>query len=275
MVNRFFLLSLFFGVLSQLSAAPLKIVAAENCYGGVAAQIAGPTAEVVSIMSNPNQDPHGFQSDAATARAIAEADIVIENGLGYDGWMEKLLKIPGKKGRQVIIMADLLHANKAANPHLWYDPSTMPALAKKLAEILHKPEAEVAFLESMKPLAEKIVALRAKTNGIKVTATEPIFNYMATALGLEMLNEGYQKAIMNEIEPTFQETVTMEESLTTKKARLLFSNSQVTTMATTRILTLAAKVGVPIIPITETQPLTEKSYVSWMLSELEKIERAL
>lgn len=270
------LFALFFlGSFCQLMATPLKIVAAENCYGGVVAQIAGPTAEVLSIMSNPNQDPHEFQSDAATARAVAEADIVIENGLGYDAWMEKLLAIPGKKKRLQIVIADLIHANKGANPHLWYDPSTMTALAKKLAEVLNKPEAAAAFLESMKPLHEKIASLRSKTNGIKVTATEPIFNYMAAALGFEMLNEGYQQAIMNETEPTFQQTVAMEQSLITKRARLLFNNSQVNNAATMRLLTLATKAGVPIVPVTEMQPLTEKSYVAWMLSELEKIERAL
>lgn len=272
---RLFLLTFFLGVLAPLNAALIKVVAAENCYGGVAAQIAGPTAEVVSIMSNPNQDPHEFQSDAATARAVAEADLIIENGLGYDTWMEKLLGIPGKKNRLVITVAELMHAKKGDNPHLWYNPATMPALAKKVAEVLHKPEAETTFLESMKPLMEKITSLRTKTNGMKVTATESVFNYMAVALGFEILNEGYQQAIMNETEPTFQQIVAMEQSLTTKTARLLFNNSQVSNAATTRLLALATKAGVPIIPVAETQPLTEKSYVSWMLSQLEKIEHAL
>ncbi|MBX9742197.1 MAG: zinc ABC transporter substrate-binding protein [Chthoniobacterales bacterium] len=272
---KFFLFALFFGALLPLKAAPLKIVAAENCYGEVAQQIAGPTAEVLSIMSNPNQDPHEFQSDAATARAVAQADIIIENGIGYDSWMEKLLGIPGKKSRLVIIIAELMHARKGDNPHLWYNPSTMPALAKKLAEVLNKPEAEAVFLESMKPLYEKIASLRTKTNGVKVTATEPVFNYMATALGLEILNEGYQQAIMNETEPTFQQTVAMEKSLLTKTARLLFNNIQASNASTTRLLTIAKKQDVPIIAVTETQPLTEKNYVTWMLSELEKIDRAL
>lgn len=268
-----FTFSLLFGALFSLSAAPIKIVAAENCYGDVAAEVGGPMVEVVSIMNNPNQDPHEFQSDAATARAVAEADVIIENGLGYDSWMQKLLAASGKKKFLVITVADLVNAKSGANPHLWYDPSTMLMLAKKIAEALHKPEAAAAFLESMKPLQEKIASLRLKTNGMKVTATEPVFNYMASALGMEMLNEGYQQAIMNETEPTFQQTVAIEQSLRTKTARFLFSNSQVSNAATTRLLAIATKAGVPIISVTETQPPTEKSYVHWMLSELQKIEK--
>lgn len=277
-VNREILgLFLFFlvGSLFQVSATPLKIVAAENFYGNVAKQVAGPSAEVLSIMSNPNQDPHEFQSNAATAKAVADADIIVYNGLGYDSWMEKLLSVPGKKERLIISAAELMRAKAGANPHLWYDPATMRALATRLAEVLRRPEAGVSFLESMKPLYEKIAMLRSKTNGMNVTATEPIFYYMASALGLKMLNEGYQQAIMNDAEPTFQQTVAMEKSLATKTVRLLFNNSQASNAGTTRLLKIAAENGIPIITVTETEPLDQKSYVTWMLSELEEIELAL
>lgn len=272
---RFFLLILLFlfETTFQLTAASPKIVAAENFYGNVAKQIAGPSAEVFSIMSNPEQDPHEFQSNAATAKAVADADIIIENGLGYDSWMEKLLSIPGKKTRLVINVAELMHAKTGANPHLWYDPATMPALATKLASVLKQPDA--SFLKSMKVLHEKIAMLRSKTDGMKVTATEPIFYYMAHALGFQMLNEGYQQAIMNETEPTFEQTIAIEKSLSTKTARLFFYNTQTTNASTTRLLRMATQAGVPIVPITEMEPLHEKDYVAWMLSTLEKIEGAL
>src|ERR1700744_5664765 len=105
-------------------AKTLKIVAAENFYGGVAAQIGGGEVTVTSIVSNPNQDPHEFTSDAATAKAVADADIVIYNGLGYDDWMSKLLGVGGKKDRVVIKVADLIGAKDGDNPHIWYDPRT-------------------------------------------------------------------------------------------------------------------------------------------------------
>src|ERR1700723_2253085 len=107
---------------------PCHIVAAENFYGGVAAQIAGNSADIISVLSNPNQDPHEFTTDAATAKAVADADIIIYNGLGYDDWMDKLLGTQGKAGRVVIRVADLIGAKAGDNPHIWYDPRTMPAL---------------------------------------------------------------------------------------------------------------------------------------------------
>ncbi len=272
---RLLLLIFLLIVATPCSAAPIKIVAAENFYGITAQEIAGSSATVLSIMSNPNQDPHEFQSDAKTAKAIADANIIIYNGLGYDAWMEKLLGVPGKKERLVINVSELVHAKKGANPHLWYDPQTMIALAARLTEVLKRPEANVAFSESMKPLTEKIAALRTKTKGMKVTATEPLFSYMAFGLGFQMLNEEYQWAIMNDTTPTFQQTVAMEKSLSTKTARLLFNNSQASNNATTRLLGIALHAGIPIITITETEPPSEKSYVTWMLSELEKIEKAL
>ena len=258
-----------------LHAQPLKIVAAENFYGDVAQQIAGSSAEVLSIMSNPNQDPHNFQMNAQTARAVADADIVIQNGLGYDTWMEKLLGVPGKKKRLVITVATLVEAPKGANPHLWYDPQTMFALAAKLAVVLHKPKAGESFVTSMQPLRDKMAALKVKTEGLQVTATEPVFGYMALALGFQMLNEGYQEAIMNDVTPSFQQTVAFEKSLTAKTAKLLFANSQASNPATARMIQLAQKEKIPVIFVTEMQPPAEKTYVAWMLSTLQKIEEAL
>lgn len=124
-----------FALLLFIATAPAstQIVAAENFYGGVASTVAGPDATVTSIMSNPNQDPHEFQTDAATAKAVADADIVIYSGIGYDDWMEKLLAVPGKESRTVIKVSELIGAKDGANPHIWYHPETMPALVAKLA----------------------------------------------------------------------------------------------------------------------------------------------
>src|SRR5262249_14815177 len=151
--------------------ADVKIVAAENFYGGVAKQVAGGAADVTAILSNPNQDPHEFTSDAKTAKAVADADIVIYNGLGYDGWMDKLLGGAGKPHRVVIRVADLIGAQEGANPHIWYDPRTMPALADKVymtmanldvgKESMYFGRSEV-FKSSMKDVTDEIDALKGK-----------------------------------------------------------------------------------------------------------------
>lgn len=273
--KNIFLSCLFFLSALGLHAKPLQIVAAENFYANVAQTIAGSSAEVVSIMNNPNQDPHDFQSDAKTAKAVADADVVIYNGLGYDTWIEKLLGVNKKSNRVIINVAQLLGAKKGSNLHLWYDPQTMPALAAKLATILNRPQAATAFLESMQPLIQKIATLKLKTKGMKATATEPVFGYMASALGIQMLNEKYQWAIMNDVTPSFQEIVSFEQSLTSHTAQLLFQNSQTMNPATQRMITLAHEHHIPVISITETEPANSKNYVYWMISQLQEIEAAL
>jgi zinc/manganese transport system substrate-binding protein len=261
--------------LTKLATASVNIVAAENFYGGVAEQIGGSSVQVVSILTHPNQDPHEFQADVATAKVIANADIVIFNGIGYDDWMERLLAVTGKTHRVVIKVADLIGAKAGENPHLWYHPKTISALATKIAQVLHQPQAGALFHQSLQPLFDKIAALKKKTSGIKVTATEPLFGYMATALGFEMLNDNYQIAVMNDTDPNFTQTANFEKSLTNKTVKILFYNSQVTAPSTQRMQSIAKKHGIPIVGVTETQPTDTKSYVEWMLSELSVVEKAL
>ncbi len=258
----------------SVSAAQPNIVAAENFYGSVAQQVA-PEARVTSILSNPNQDPHEFQTDAATAAAVAGADIVIYSGIGYDDWMERLLATGGKLNRTVIKVSDLIGAKDGDNPHIWYDPKTMPALVAKLAEVLKLPDAATDLSKTMQPLEEKIAALQPRSKGLKVTATEPVFGYMATALGMEMLNYDYQIAVMNDTEPSFQQTADFENSLKSKVAKVLFYNNQVTDPSTEQMRKLAQEHGVPVVGVSETMPPDASSYAAWMLSQLDALEKVL
>ncbi|HWC61490.1 MAG TPA: zinc ABC transporter substrate-binding protein [Verrucomicrobiae bacterium] len=264
---------------SLLSAASLQaqspnIVAAENFYGGVARQIAGPSAKITSILSNPNQDPHEFQTSAATAKAVEDADIVIYSGIGYDDWTQKLLGLKGKPGRTVICVADLIGAKSGDNPHIWYDPRTMPALADKLGKILNEPQKAAEFKKSMAEVTAKIAKIKAAHAGTPVTATEPVFGYMADALGFKMLNYSFQVAVMNDTEPSFKDTSAYEKSLTSGTVKVLFYNSQVTDPVTQRMQTIAKEHHIPIVGVTETQPPDSKSYIDWMLSELNGVEKA-
>jgi zinc/manganese transport system substrate-binding protein len=260
---------------SRPDAAKVSIVAAENFYGGVARQVAGTTADVTSILNNPNQDPHEFTTDAATARGVADADIVIYNGIGYDDWMDKLLGAQGKPGRIVIRVADLIGAKSGDNPHIWYDPRTMPALAAKLAEILKQPDNLAAFQKEMNAVTSKITEIKSAHTGTVVTATEPVFGYMADALGFKMENYDFQLAVMNDTEVSFQQASDFEKSLNDKLIKILFYNSQVTDPVTQREQEIAKKIGVAVIGVTETQPPDAKNYADWMLAELNAVEMGL
>ena len=168
---------------ARAAEGKIEVVAAENFYGNVAQQIGGDRVSVVSILNNPDQDPHLFEVSPAVIRKVAAAQVVLYNGAGYDPWVEQVLSATAKPGRVAIVAADLMQRKSGDNPHLWYDPATMPAVARALATALaaanpaHKDDyaARLAtFLASLAPLDAKIAAVRDKYAGTAVTATEPV-----------------------------------------------------------------------------------------------------
>jgi zinc/manganese transport system substrate-binding protein len=280
------LLPVLLGAVLALPAAaqPVPVVAAENFYGDLARQVGGDGVAAESILSNPDQDPHLFEASPSVARALAGARIVIENGADYDPWMAKLLAAGrGPAGRQVVVVADLVGKHAGDNPHLWYDPATMPAVARALAAALDTADPAGAagydarlqdFLRSLQPLDERIAAIRARHAGVEVAATEPVFGYMADALGLHMREARFQLAVMNDTEPRASDVAAFEADLGGHKVALLLYNSQATNAAARRVLGVARKAGVPVVGVTETEP-AGKTYQAWMLDQLDAVDRAL
>ena len=261
----------------------LNVVAAENFYGDVARQIGGDDVAIASIMSNPDQDPHLFETTPGVVKQIAGAHIVILNGADYDPWMDKLLKSSPRPGRTAIDVADLVGKKVGDNPHLWYEPGTMPAAAKALAEAFAKADAAhkdgyaarlKAFLASLKPIDDKIAAIRAKFAGTTVTASEPVFGYMANALGLKMRNEGFQLSIMNDTEPSARDVAAFQDDLKGHKVRVMFYNKQASNKAVQALVDLAHASKIPVVGVTETAP-PNLSYQEWMLTQLNETEKAL
>ncbi|WP_428377318.1 metal ABC transporter solute-binding protein, Zn/Mn family [Lichenicoccus sp.] len=263
-------------------AAP-RIVAAENVYGDVASQLAGAGAQVSSVLSNPNQDPHLFEASPSVARALSRATITISNGAGYDAWMSGLLAASPAAGRHDIVVGDLLGVRPGSNPHLWYDPQTMVVFAGGLTEVLDACEparaaahaaARDRFLASLAPVTRRIAEIRRRFGGTSVTATEPVFGLMSNALGLVMRNERFQVAVMNDAEPSTSDVVAFEDDLRSHRVAVLFYNSQAIDNAARRLLGLARTAGIPVVGVTETEP-AGLTYQSWMLRELDLAEKAL
>ena len=263
--------------------ATIKIVAAENFYGDVARQIGGSHVEVTSILSNPDEDPHLFETSPSTAKALESAEIVIYNGADYDPWMAKLLSASKKPERANIVAADLVGAKSGDNPHLWYEPKTLPEVAAALAAKLEARDpadaAEykanlTAFQKSFAPILKEIMSIRDKHKGLDVTATEPVFGYMAKALGFEMLNYPFQVSVMNNAEPSASQVAGFEDSLRSHKAKILFYNSQVTDKTTQRLKDMANSAGIPVIGVTETEPKDVKTQ-AWFQGQLADIKKAL
>jgi zinc/manganese transport system substrate-binding protein len=271
--------------ITDLHAADDKIavVAAENFYGDVAQQIGGDRVAVTSILSNPDQDPHLFETSPSVVRAIIAAQVALYNGADYDPWMKKLLDASPQTTRSVIVAADLLNKKAGDNPHLWYDPPTMPAVARALAAALsaadpaHRDEYAdrlQKFLASLQPLDAKIAALGSKFDGLPVTATEPVFGYMAAALHLTMKNEHFQLAVMNDTEPSPREVAAFEHDLATHSVRAIFYNKQASSNLVRHLIDRARASKIPVVGVTETCP-AGVSYQQWMLSELDATEKAL
>jgi zinc/manganese transport system substrate-binding protein len=268
---------------ARAAEGKIEVVAAENFYGNVAQQIGGDRVSVVSILNNPDQDPHLFEVSPAVIRKVAAAQVVLYNGAGYDPWVEQVLSATAKPGRVAIVAADLMQRKSGDDPHLWYDPATMPAVARALATALaaadpaHKDDyaARLAtFLASLAPLDAKIAAIRDKYAGTAVTATEPVFGNMAQALKLTMANERFQLAIMNDTEPSARDIAAFERDLKDRKVRVLFYNKQAPTKLVQHLIELARAAKIPVVGITETAP-GGSSYQDWMLMQLDETQRAL
>lgn len=271
-------------VLSSASAeTPIPIVAAENFYGDVAQQIGGPEVAVTSVLSNPDQDPHLFETSPAVARAVAAARIVVYNGIDYDPWMEKQVQATHSNERTAIDVAALMGKKTGDNPHIWYDPATMPAFAERLAALLtgldpaHRADFATRlakFRSSLQPVAFLTIQLRERLDGTPAAATEPVFGYMLSALGMTVSDPHFQLAVMNNTEPSASDVAQLEGDLQNRRVKLLIYNSQATDAIAQHMVDIARGSHVPVVGVTETEP-PGKNFQKWIADELNAVDRAL
>jgi zinc/manganese transport system substrate-binding protein len=262
---------------------PIKILAAQNFYAEVATAIGGDRVSVETVAMPADADPHDFEPAPSVARSVSDAAIVVFNGADYDHWMEHLLESTERPDRQVIEAAQLIGVEEGDNPHVWYDPRTIPAVAEALAATLAELDPadaanyetrKAAFLATVKPVGDKVAAIRDRFAGSPIAATEPVFGYMADALGLKSSNAEFQAAIMNETEPSAKDVAALESYLREHKVKALIYNTQVTDAMTEQLLSVAKEADVPVVGVTETTP-EGKTYPEWMLDELDALEKAL
>ena len=264
-------------------AEPVAVVAAESVYGDLVRQIGGGNVAVTSVIASADQDPHEFEPGPAVARAVAGARLVVYNGAGYDPWMERLLSAASSRGRETIDVARLAGRKPGDNPHVWYDVAAISAFATAVAAKLsaidpaHRQayaDGLAAFDASLSPLRARIAALRARFAGTPVSATEPVFQYMAGALGLTVRNAAFQRAVMNGTEPGARTMKAFEDDLRRHTVKALLYNTQTGAAVAQRMRDIAKQTGVPVVAITETQP-PGRTYPQWMLAQLDALERAL
>lgn len=264
-------------------AKPIDIIAAENFYGAVAKQIGGNFVQVTSILNQPDQDPHLFNLTPKVARILEQGDLIIYNGLGYDPWIQNLLRVGSATTRTFMCIADLMHRKEGANPHIWYDPKTMPVYARALRDYLmkHDPQHQKdyrvhyqQFIAQQQNLWRLIQQIKVQHNSVSVIATEPVFGYMAQALGFRMQGISFQLSMMNGVDPSPKQVQDFQLQLQQHRVKLVFYNSQVSSPLVLHLLHQAKLLGIPIIGVMETQP-TQLTYYQWMSHQLKQVEKAL
>ncbi len=267
------------------SSDVIQAVGAENQYANVISQIGGKYVSVTAIMSNPNTDPHSFEASPSVAQAVSAADLVVQNGVGYDTFMNKIESASPSSSRRVIDVQTLLGLpDDTKNPHLWYDPMTMPQVAAQLAKDLSALEPAHAsyfkanakhFDASLNPWHAALASFKRQHPGTPVATTEPVGDYMLQAAGTDNLTPwSLQADVMNGVDPAPQD-INLENSLfKDHRVKAFLYNQQVTDTLTQSFLKLAAQYHVPVVGVYETMP-TGFSYQSWMLAEIDALQHAI
>jgi zinc/manganese transport system substrate-binding protein len=268
------------------SSATIVAVGAENEYANVISQVGGKYVHASAIESNPNTDPHTFEASASVAQLISSAHLVVQNGLGYDTYMNKIEAASPDTGRKVIDVQHLLGLpDSTPNPHLWYKPSTMPAVAKAIAADLsalqpaHKAyfaAKAAAFEASLQPWYHAIAQFKARYPGTPVATTEPVGDYLLQAAGTRNLTPfAFQANIMNGVDPAPQYVSLQDGLFSGHKVKVFLYNQQVTDSLTASFLAAAHRDGIPVVGVYETMPEPGYNYQSWMMAETAALERAV
>ena len=264
----------------------VRVVAGENFWGNIAAQIGGRHVRVTSILASPTADPHLYESDVANAVAVAEAGLVIENGAGYDDFLSQLLGATRHPGRVVLSVQNVLGATGPdMNPHFWYDIPRVPEVARAIEAALARLEPRdasafaaglAAFDASLHPIEAVIGQIRQRYPGAPVAYTERVPGYLLAAAGLRVLTPpGFAAAIEDGTDPSPDDTVVMDGLLTHHRVKVLLYNAQVVSAATQHVRALARQSRIPVVGVTETMPPSYRSYQAWQLAQAEAILRAL
>src|ERR1700759_2450169 len=271
---------------STASAHKIVAIGAENEYTSVLQQVGGQYVQASAIMSNPNTVPHTFEASASVARKVSSAQLVVQNGLGYDTFMDSIEKAVPDSSRKVINVQKVLGLpDSTPNPHLWYDPSTMPAVANAIAADLAPIQPAHAsyfkanarkFVSSLGPWIQAIGSFKQKYPGTPVAVTEPVADYLLQAAGADIRTPfEFQADIMNGTDPSAQD-VALERSLFTgHKVKVFLYNQQVTDTLTQSFIALAQQNGIPVVGVYETMPTPGYTYQSWMLAETRALEQAV
>ena len=264
---------------------PIRVITGLNFYGEVAQQIAGKYGKVTSLIDNASVDPHDYQPGTAQAKQVEDANVVIENGLGYDEWLNKIAHSDSQHHAQKVVnVGHLMGKQTGQNEHLWYEPSTMKRLARDLAvqygkldpnhQSYYQKNAQ-KYIDSLKPLEQEIAKIKANVSpeNNRVAVSEPVFDYALTALGYQVVDQHFEKAIEDGNDPSPQDIQQLQFAIKNHEIAFFVENSQTSDHVVNGLVKLARKHHVPVLKVTEIKPNSAKSYQEWMLSQYRALSR--
>jgi zinc/manganese transport system substrate-binding protein len=269
----------------RTAAGRLRVVAGENVYGSIAAQIGGRRVHVTSVLTDPNADPHLFEPGTSTGLTVTDAAVVIQNGLGYDAFMNRLEQSAPSSHRVVITIADALRVHGAdVNPHLWYDVPRLPTIAAAIAGGLERADRAHAgayraglrrFDASLGPLRAEVARIRAADGGAPVAYTEPVPGYLVSAAGLSNLApDAFTRSIEEGTEPSPSAVAAMSSLIAQRRIRVLLYNPQAVSPITAEMRDAALRAGIPVVGMRETLP-PGHDFQQWQLAQARALEAAL
>jgi zinc/manganese transport system substrate-binding protein len=264
----------------------VHVVAAENFWGSIAAQLAGAKALVKSIINNPAIDPHSYEPTTDDAIALAESRLAIVNGIGYDPWASQLLAANPWRARRVVNVGRLLGLTEGDNPHQWYSPSSVQrVIAQITADLEQLDPKDRAYFEEQRNAFETrglatyehlIAEIRSRYQGVPVGYSESIFQPLGQALGLRLLTPAsFADAVAEGTDVTAADTETVAEQAQHHQIKVWVYNSQNATPDVQRATALARAVGIPVVTVTETLSPASATFESWQDAQLERLAQAL
>ena len=268
------------------SSGKLQVVAAENFWGSIAAQLGGGEVSVQSIIVNPNTDPHSYEPTASDGVALAKSQMTIENGIGYDAWASKLLAANPSSSRKVLDVGDLLGLVEGDNPHQWYSPSSVHRVIDQIVADYERldPKDSAYFVrqrakfetEGLDQYNKLIATIRARYAGVPVGYSESIFQPLGEALGLNLLTPySFAKAIAEGTDVSAADARTVDTQAERHLIKVWVYNSQNATPDVQRVNQLARAAGIPITTITETLSPASDTFEQWQVAELQNLQQAL
>lgn len=266
---------------SSSNGSKIQVVASLDFYGEVAKAVGGNKVSVQSIINNPAVDPHDYEPTSKVGKSVASADLVVASGIGYDGWMDKVVKSADKSKNYLRVADDLMNKKEGDNEHIWYDPRTMPKLANTLADKFAKKDpADKAtfkanakkYIASLDDLNTLINKLKSKVNGQLVDVSEPVFGYALDYLGYKVNDDHFSKSTEDGTDYSAKDIHGIETDIKEKKIAFFVNNIQASSKTVNQLVKLAEQNNVPVLKVTETLP-KGKNYRTWMTSQYQQLEK--